>query len=70
MHCHAEGYITGIHFGSSRYHAQRARSFVGTTYLCIFETYTVVALIYLVITLILSKCVSHMEGRLNFYDGK
>ena len=21
MHCHAEGYITGIHFGSSRYHA-------------------------------------------------
>jgi polar amino acid transport system permease protein len=48
---------------------QRARSFVGTTYLY-FETYTVVALIYLVITLILSKCVSHMEGRLNFYDGK
>lgn len=48
---------------------QRARSFVGTTYLY-FETYTVVALIYLIITLILSKCVSHMEGRLNFYDGK
>ena len=48
---------------------QRARSFVGTTYLY-FETYTVVALIYLIITLILSKCVSHMERRLNFYDGK
>lgn len=48
---------------------QRARSFVGTTYLY-FETYTVVALIYLVITLILSKCVSHMEGRLNYYDGR
>lgn len=48
---------------------QRARSFVGTTYLY-FETYTVVALLYLIITLILSKCVSHMEGRLNYYDGK
>lgn len=46
---------------------QRARSFVGTTYLY-FETYTVVALIYLIITLILSKAVSHMEGRLNYYD--
>ncbi len=48
---------------------QRARSFVGTTYLY-FETYTVVALIYLIITLLLSKCVSAMEGRLNYYDGK
>lgn len=48
---------------------QRARSFVGTTYLY-FETYTVVALIYLIITLILSKCVSYMEGRLNYYDGR
>lgn len=48
---------------------QRARSFVGTTYLY-FETYTVVALIYLIITLLLSKCVSYMEGRLNFYDRK
>lgn len=48
---------------------QRARSFVGTTYLY-FETYTVVALLYLIITLLLSKCVSHMEGRLNYYDGK
>lgn len=48
---------------------QRARSFVGTTYLY-FETYTVVALVYLIITLLLSKCVSFMEGRLNYYDGK
>lgn len=48
---------------------QRARSFVGTTYLY-FETYTVVALIYLVITLLLSKAVSIMESRLNYYDGK
>ncbi|MBD5553401.1 MAG: amino acid ABC transporter permease [Desulfovibrio sp.] len=48
---------------------QRARSFVGTTYLY-FETYTVVALVYLIITLLLSKCVSFMEGRLNYYDSK
>lgn len=47
----------------------RARSFVGTTYLY-FETYTVVALVYLVITLVLSKFVSHIEGRLNYYDRK
>ena len=48
---------------------QRARSFVGTTYLY-FETYTVIALIYLIITLALSKAVSIMESRLNYYDGK
>lgn len=48
---------------------QRARSFVGTTYLY-FETYTVVALLYLIITLLLSKCVSHMERRLNYYEGR
>ena len=48
---------------------QRARSFVGTTYLY-FETYTVVALVYLIITLLLSKAVSIMESRLNYYDGK
>ena len=48
---------------------QRARSFVGTTYLY-FETYTMLALIYLVITLLLSKGVSIMEARLNYYDGK
>lgn len=33
---------------------QRARNFVGTTYLY-FETYTLVAIIYLIITLVLSK---------------
>lgn len=48
---------------------QRARSFVGTTYLY-FETYTTVALLYLIITLLLSKAVSIMEARLNYYDGK
>ena len=35
-----------------------------------FETYTIVALIYLIITLILSKCVSIMEHKLNYYDRK
>ncbi|MBQ7456532.1 MAG: amino acid ABC transporter permease [Desulfovibrio sp.] len=48
---------------------QRARSFVGTTYLY-FETYTVIALVYLVITLLLSKAVSIMEAKLNYYDRK
>jgi len=48
---------------------QRARSFVGTTYLY-FETYTIVAILYLIITLVLSKAVSIMESRLNYYDGK
>ncbi len=48
---------------------QRARSFVGTTYLY-FETYTMVALLYLIITLLLSKAVSIMESRLNYYDAK
>lgn len=33
-----------------------------------FETYTMIALIYLLITLILSKGVSSMEHRLNYYD--
>jgi polar amino acid transport system permease protein len=33
-----------------------------------FEAYTMVALIYLVITLILSKGVSHMESRLSYYE--
>jgi polar amino acid transport system permease protein len=48
---------------------QRARSFVGTTYLY-FETYTTVAIVYLIITLLLSKAVSIMEYRLNYYDRK
>lgn len=33
-----------------------------------FETYTVIALIYLIITLLLSKGVSIMEWRLGYYD--
>ena len=33
-----------------------------------FETYTIIALIYLIITLLLSKGVSILEGRLNYYD--
>ncbi|MDL2315785.1 amino acid ABC transporter permease [Desulfovibrio sp. OttesenSCG-928-A18] len=33
-----------------------------------FETYTVVAIFFLIITLILSKCVSIMELRLSHYD--
>ena len=33
-----------------------------------FETFTVVAIFYLMITLILSKCVSIMESRLSHYD--
>lgn len=46
---------------------QRGRSFAAKTYLY-FETYTIIALIYLVITLLLSKGVSFMETRLNYYD--
>ncbi|MCK9240184.1 amino acid ABC transporter permease [Desulfocurvus sp.] len=33
-----------------------------------FEAYTMVALVYLIITLLLSKGVSAMENRLNYYD--
>ena len=43
------------------------RMFASKTFLY-FETYTVVALFYLIITLILSKCVSIMEARLSHYD--
>ncbi len=46
---------------------QRGRSYTAKTYLY-FETYTIIALIYLIITLLLSKCVSVMEARLNYYD--
>ena len=46
---------------------QHGRSFAAKTYLY-FETYTVIALIYLIITLLLSKGVSILEGRLNYYD--
>lgn len=44
-----------------------AREYTSTTFLY-FETYTVVAICYLIITLILSKCVSVMEARLSYYD--
>lgn len=46
---------------------RRGREFASQTF-DYFETYTVIALIYLIITLLLSKCVSLMEGRLNYYD--
>ena len=45
---------------------RRGREFSSETFLY-FETYTLVALIYLVITLILSKGVSIMEARLSHY---
>ncbi len=46
---------------------RRAREYAAQTF-DYFETYTVVALLYLLITLILSKGVSLMEGRLNYYE--
>ncbi len=45
---------------------RRGREFSSETFLY-FETYTLVALVYLVITLILSKGVSIMEARLSHY---
>ena len=46
---------------------QFGRSYAAKTYLY-FETYTIIALIYLIITLLLSKGVSILESRLNYYD--
>ncbi len=46
---------------------RRSREFASESFYY-FEAYTMVALIYLVITLILSKMVSHLEERLNYYD--
>lgn len=46
---------------------RRGREFAAESF-DYFETYTVVALVYLIITLLLSKGVSIMEGRLNYYD--
>ncbi len=46
---------------------RRGREFASQTF-DYFETYTVIALVYLIITLLLSKGVSIMEGRLNYYD--
>lgn len=45
---------------------RRGREFSAETFLY-FETYTVVALVYLIITLLLSKLVSHLEERLSYY---
>jgi polar amino acid transport system permease protein len=45
---------------------RRGREFASETF-TYFETYTVIALIYLLITLILSKLVSIMEEKLNYY---
>ena len=44
-----------------------ARESSSTTFLY-FETYSVVAILYLIITLVLSKGVSIMEARLSYYD--
>lgn len=46
---------------------RRGREFAGESFLY-FEAYTMVALVYLVITLFLSKAVSKMEQRLNYYE--
>jgi polar amino acid transport system permease protein len=45
---------------------RRGREFASETF-AYFETYTMIALIYLLITLILSKLVSIMEEKLNYY---
>ncbi len=45
---------------------RRGREFASETF-AYFETYTVIALVYLIITLILSKLVSMLEERLNYY---
>ncbi len=46
---------------------RRGREYASQTFEY-FETYTIIALVYLLITLILSKGVSHLEGRLSHYD--
>ncbi len=46
---------------------RRGREYAAQTFEY-FETYTVIALVYLIITLILSKGVSNLEGRLSQYD--
>ncbi|NLI80484.1 MAG: amino acid ABC transporter permease [Deltaproteobacteria bacterium] len=46
---------------------RRGREFASETF-TYFETYTLIALIYLLITLILSKLVSIMEERLRYYE--
>ncbi|BDV01272.1 amino acid ABC transporter permease [Thermodesulfomicrobium sp. WS] len=46
---------------------RRGREFASESFLY-FEAYTVVALVYLIITLILSKAVSRMESKLDYYE--
>lgn len=46
---------------------RRGREYASQTFEY-FETYTILALIYLIITLLLSKGVSIMEGKLDHYD--
>lgn len=46
---------------------RRGREFASDSFYY-FETYTLVALIYLLITLLLSKLVGYMENRLNYYE--
>jgi len=46
---------------------RRGREFASESFYY-FEAFTMVALVYLVITLVLSKGVSKMEQRLNYYD--
>ena len=45
---------------------RRGREFASETF-TYFETYTIIALVYLIITLILSKLVSKMEEKINYY---
>lgn len=46
---------------------RRGREYASTTFEY-FETYTMIALVYLIITLLLSKGMSIIEGRLSHYD--
>lgn len=46
---------------------RRGREFASQTF-AYFETYTIIALVYLLITLLLSKAVSYFEGGLSKYD--
>lgn len=48
---------------------RKGREFASVTFMY-FETYTMIALVYLFITLILSRCVSLMEAKLTYYDHK
>lgn len=45
---------------------RRGREFASESFYY-FETYTMIALVYLIITLILSKCVARMEHKVNHY---